>query len=227
MAIVNKIIAVVALCVALFVAGAHAKAVELDNTNFESEITNGKLPYFVMFYAPWCGHCKQLKPTWDSLPSKVKDKAIIAKVDCDNKANQQICSDQGIEGFPTLKAFSTGDATSAEVYEGKRESDALVEFVNTSMGPGCDAKTLENCSDKDKSLIEDLKGLNADEIEEKIEFYKESIKHEDEKFETILKELQSQYEAAQKSASDEKKEHKAHLKILNALKKAASGTSEL
>lgn len=227
MAIVNKIIAVVALCVVLFAAGAQAGAKELTEGNFKTEIEGSSLPFFVMFYAPWCGHCKALKPTWESLADKVKDKAVIAKVDCDNKANQKICSDEGIEGFPTLKAFSTGDSGSSEVYEGEREMGALHTFVKTSLGPGCDAKTLTNCSDDDKKLIEELKNLNKDELTEKVDFYEESIKHEDKKFDDLLKSLQKQYEDAKATSTEEKRAHKAKLKILKALQKAAAGTSEL
>ena len=55
--------------------------VELTTASFQEEIKEGLT--FVKFYAPWCGHCKRLAPTWDQLAERIHDSAmetVIAKV---------------------------------------------------------------------------------------------------------------------------------------------------
>lgn len=214
--------AVVAL---LLIGGAEAKTVELDKSNFDETLSNSKLPHFVMYYAPWCGHCKALKPTWETVSDKVEDKAVLAKVDCDNKENQELCQRAGVKGYPTLVAYSVGDTDGGDLYEGGRDAKALTSYVEDNMGPGCDVTTLENCKDDEKTLIAELKSQTADEMEEQIEFYTESVKFEDKKFEDFLKNLQEQYEKANAEAKKLKAEHRAKIKVLKALQKAAASAS--
>ena len=51
-----------------------SEAVTLDASNFHTLVNDGTKNiahkgngWFVKFYAPWCGHCKKLAPTWDEL----------------------------------------------------------------------------------------------------------------------------------------------------------------
>jgi protein disulfide-isomerase A1 len=79
---------------------------------------------FVKFYAPWCGHCKKLAPTWDELAEKLKDEdVVIAKYDATANENEQV----DVKGFPTLKYYKDGNAID---YRGGRDLDSLIKFIH-------------------------------------------------------------------------------------------------
>ena len=59
-------------------------------------------PWFIKFFAPWCGHCKKLTPTWQELHEKYGNEVNIAKVDCTSEDSQLLCAQFGIRGYPTL-----------------------------------------------------------------------------------------------------------------------------
>lgn len=68
--------------------------------NPDKWIYNGKKPAIVDFYADWCGPCRMLSPTLESLAQKYKDKIIIYKVNTDKE--RELAAAFGITSFPTL-----------------------------------------------------------------------------------------------------------------------------
>lgn len=69
---------------------------ELTGATFTHGIEKGVT--FVKFFAPWCGHCKRLAPTWEDLGRKfIGDERVkIIKVDCTLEANKELCNNQEV-----------------------------------------------------------------------------------------------------------------------------------
>ena len=91
-----------------------------------SNITDVDNSLLVEFYAPWCGHCKQLAPIWDELGEKYKDHETIVIAKMDSTANE--LEEVKVQGFPTIKLFKKGTNEIVD-YNGDRTVDGFSKFL--------------------------------------------------------------------------------------------------
>lgn len=105
--------------------------VTLDAATFDDHIKAQPVT-LVEFFAPWCGHCKQLVPEYEKTATALKGQASVAKVDCTEE--RELCNRFDVQGFPTLKLFRNDNSAPTD-YELARKADAMTKFVIKQMTP--------------------------------------------------------------------------------------------
>lgn len=96
-------------------------ATEASGSAVRAAIAGGKT-VVVVYYAPWCGHCKAFLPVFDAASKLIKgDDAKLMALNCDNNSGQ--CEAAGVEGYPTIKKYRGGKLIGD--YSGSRD-DASV-----------------------------------------------------------------------------------------------------
>ncbi|KAI8625378.1 disulfide isomerase [Xylariaceae sp. FL1651] len=115
------------------VVAAKSAVLDLIPDNFDKVVLKSGKPTLVEFFAPWCGHCKNLAPVYEELAQTFasSNKVQIAKVDAD--AEKSLGKRFGIQGFPTLKWFD-GKSDKPEEYNGGRDIESLTKFVTEKTG---------------------------------------------------------------------------------------------
>ncbi|XP_058448049.1 protein disulfide-isomerase A6 homolog [Malaya genurostris] len=103
--------------------------IELTDSNFDKLVLNSDDVWLVEFFAPWCGHCKNLAPHWAKAATELKGKVKLGALDATVhtiKAQQY-----GVQGYPTIKFFPGGlkDRDAAQEYDGGRTASDIVNWA--------------------------------------------------------------------------------------------------
>ncbi|XP_038223459.1 protein disulfide-isomerase [Zerene cesonia] len=113
-------------------------------SNFDEVVFDSNKKVLVEFYAPWCGHCKQLVPIYDKLGEHFEkdDDVVIAKIDA--TANE--LEHTKITSFPTIKLYTKDNQV--KDYNGERTLAAMTKFVETD-GEGAEPTPSVSEEDED------------------------------------------------------------------------------
>jgi protein disulfide-isomerase A1 len=103
---------------------------ELVSKQFDEIVFDDSRDVFIEFYASWCGHCKRLKPIWDSLGehfAAFKDRITIAKMEA-TENDIPPSAGFGVPGFPTIKFKKAGTRDFID-YNSDRSLENFIAFV--------------------------------------------------------------------------------------------------
>jgi len=113
----------------------------LNLQNFDKIVLDPTKHVLVEFYAPWCGHCKQLAPKYNELANLFAGEKDVVIAQLDATEAEDVANKYDVTGYPTLKYFPAGDSKTPVNYEEAREVLGMTQFLNKHAGTFRDATT--------------------------------------------------------------------------------------
>ena len=106
-----------------------------DNVDeLKSKLSNSNI--VVLVYAPWCGHCNDMKSDWNKVTNQLKDRddldGFISRIQIDDvgKLNEPELED--IIGVPTIVYMNKG--SKAGTYNGERKAKPIEDWILSKLG---------------------------------------------------------------------------------------------
>ncbi|XP_038207648.1 protein disulfide-isomerase A6 homolog [Zerene cesonia] len=136
--------------------------ITLTDSNFKELVLDSEDMWLVEFFAPWCGHCKNLEPQWAKAATELKGKVKLGALDA--TVHQMMASRYQVQGYPTIKFFPGGKKTSDSVedYNGGRTSSDIVTWALEKLAENVPAPdvvqvinedTMKACSEKPLCVV--------------------------------------------------------------------------
>jgi len=116
----------------------QGSSVPLTAESFQRLVTNTMDPWFVKFYAPWCGHCQALSPNWKSMAREMEGVLNVGEVNCD--IEKRLCKDARVKAYPTMLFFRGGERVE---YDGLRGVGDLISYAKKATDVGGGVKDVD------------------------------------------------------------------------------------
>ena len=104
---------------------AAKKTLTFTDDDFDTSVLESPTPVLVDFWAAWCGPCRLMGPTVDTLASDYDGRVGVGKLNVDE--NPQTAERLGIRSIPTLLLFKDGKVVESAV--GLADKAKLTELV--------------------------------------------------------------------------------------------------
>ena len=101
--------------------------VNLDSTNFEKQVYQSEIPFFVQFSTPWCAPCRTFSPIMDSLADQFKGQCMFGKINAED--NMELAYNFNISAVPTMIIF---------------QKDQVIDRINGLIGRDKIVEKIEN-----------------------------------------------------------------------------------
>jgi len=105
-----------------------------------------------------------MKPAWDQLGSEYASSSSVLVADVDCTVEQDVCSDYGVQGYPTIKYFTAETDAKGADYSGGRTFDDLKQFVSDTLEVKCLLADPSGCSEKETEFMTKWKGKDKADV---------------------------------------------------------------
>jgi protein disulfide-isomerase A1 len=93
---------------------------------FDQIVNDETKDVLVEFYAPWCGHCKNLAPKYEELAKQFQPHSSIVIAKVDSTENDTPAE---IKGFPTILFYPSNNKAAPLTYKGERSTQAMSDWI--------------------------------------------------------------------------------------------------
>ncbi|CEJ59202.1 hypothetical protein PMG11_07834 [Penicillium brasilianum] len=126
-------------------------SVPLTAESFQKLVTTTRDPWFIKFYAPWCGHCQAMAPNWKEMAKEMKDTLNIGEVNCE--VETRLCADARVNAYPTIYFFRGGQRVE---YTGLRGLGDLLSYTRKAIGTGSEIEDVDAATFKELEETEEV-----------------------------------------------------------------------